>query len=414
MATRLTNNFNVWLSTYSTTVLRYTLDVCTFALALFRFPLAVILSLWLITTLFTSTVLHLVQPICVLPGISNLEICATKLAGASHGQGHSSAEWSPRWVDFVRLNTAEAATFEQLLDAGVGGSTLSLEIKKAEMASSDLLIALRFSEINSRDAIMESLGAFIRDARTTSRGLSKLSVKVLGAVDEYVPDNSTQYLTLMLRMVSYTNRIVAVNDYTLRTIQAERAAPGSVWPFWPQQPTVNQEVVVGLFAEAMGVLSSHVRRLILEAEVQLSNLDKLEEDLSVLHALAVREGLAIASAKNDILTELWTKFGGNRRLIRTYDENLALLRDLSTYRRRALLHVVRSLQILRTLSDEMEDLKERVSVPAMAGDKIPIEVHLKSISTGLERLRVSKLEAKERERGSVRSILRTPQGIDII
>ncbi|KAL0062496.1 hypothetical protein AAF712_010629 [Marasmius tenuissimus] len=347
-------------------------------------------------------------------GISNLEICATKLAGASHGQGHSSAEWSPRWVDFVRLNTAEAATFEQLLDAGVGGSTLSLEIKKAEMASSDLLIALRFSEINSRDAIMESLGAFIRDARTTSRGLSKLSVKVLGAVDEYVPDNSTQYLTLMLRMVSYTNRIVAVNDYTLRTIQAERAAPGSVWPFWPQQPTVNQEVVVGLFAEAMGVLSSHVRRLILEAEVQLSNLDKLEEDLSVLHALAVREGLAIASAKNDILTELWTKFGGNRRLIRTYDENLALLRDLSTYRRRALLHVVRSLQILRTLSDEMEDLKERVSVPAMAGDKIPIEVHLKSISTGLERLRVSKLEAKERERGSVRSILRTPQGIDII
>jgi len=66
----------------------------------------------------------------------------------------------------------------------VGGSGLSLEIKKAEMATSDLIALVRVSNnLRSRDMLAESLAQFVNDAKKTGRGLQKLSSKIGGAVD---------------------------------------------------------------------------------------------------------------------------------------------------------------------------------------------------------------------------------------
>jgi len=63
---------------------------------------------------------------------------------------------------------------------------MSLEIKKVEMATSDLVTRIRISDLKAKDTLAESLGEFLKDARKVGRGLQKLASKVGGAVDKCV------------------------------------------------------------------------------------------------------------------------------------------------------------------------------------------------------------------------------------
>jgi hypothetical protein len=204
-------------------------------------------------------------------------------------------------------------------------------------------------------------------------------------------------------------RILAVNDYALHAIEGaisnspSRFSLKAMIPFTARRPA--NEIVTQTFTEAMDVLSASMRRLVVEAEVSLTNLDKLEERLTMLHELVSREDSSLSSAKSELLSELWTKVGGNRRTLRGYDEHLVLLKNLGEYRKRALVHVVTALQTLQAMSEDMEDLRERVAAPELVGSSIPVEVHMKSIQSGLERLKQGRIKAQEREAEAVRRVL---------
>lgn len=208
--------------------------------------------------------------------------------------------------------------------------------------------------------------------------------------------------------INNVNRILAVNDYALHTIEEATSKDPSRFSLTALIPFSRQpanEVVTQTFTEAMDVLSASMRRLIVEAEVSLANLDKLEERLSTLHELVSREDSSLSSAKSELLSELWTKLGGNRRTLQGFDEHLVLLKNLGGYRKRALVHVVTALQTLQAMSEDMEDLRERVAAPEIVGSTIPVEVHMKSIKSGLERLKEGRIKAKEREEEAVQRVL---------
>ncbi|KAG6891362.1 hypothetical protein C0992_008073 [Termitomyces sp. T32_za158] len=202
---------------------------------------------------------------------------------------------------------------------------------------------------------------------------------------------------------------MAVNDYALHQIEAAHSKPPTIMsmygliPWSARKPTYD--VVTRTFSEAMGVLSSSLERLVLEAEINLANLEKLEERLSALHEMVSREDVVLSGAKSELLAELWTKLGGNKNKLRNYDSHLSLLKNLSSYRKKALVHVVAALQTLNALSSDMEDIRERVAAPDLVGSKIPIEVHMKSIKTGLERLKEGRVRAKKLEEDTVRRVL---------
>jgi hypothetical protein len=86
----------------------------------------------------------------------------------------------------------QSATFEQLLGQATGGLGLSLEIKKAEMATADLVTLVRASDLRSREVLANTLSTFVQDARNTGRGLQRLNAKIGGAVDKYVCAIHTQ------------------------------------------------------------------------------------------------------------------------------------------------------------------------------------------------------------------------------
>lgn len=166
--------------------------------------------------------------------------------------------------------------------------------------------------------------------------------------------------------------------------------------------------------ESMTTLSAVVENLILLAEVQLMNIDRLEEHLSMIRAVTVREDSVISSAKAELLGDIWTLLGGNRRMLKGYDNNLELLRGVGGVRMQAWAHITSALYLLRQLRDDMEVMEETLSRPSLIGSQISIEVHMKSIELGVERLRESKALARQKEGEDVNKIVTAGEGAKII
>lgn len=201
--------------------------------------------------------------------------------------------------------------------------------------------------------------------------------------------------------------IMAVNDYAIHAIEAAREKSPSglslLWPF--NSHSTTQGVVLKTFDEAMSVLSAQTERTILEAELNLGHLARLEQHLLTIQEIVSREDASLTVAQEDLLSDLWTKLGGNQRERRGFERHLALLKNVGAYRSRALAHVAAALQTLQAMSADMEELRERVAAPEIVGDRIPVEVHMKSIRAGIERLREGRSKAKEREATVLKSIL---------
>jgi hypothetical protein len=209
---------------------------------------------------------------------------------------------------------------------------------------------------------------------------------------------------------------MAVNDYALERIDAaQQIKPSRLYAAlvpWKSHKKFIDRVVAETFGEAMNVLATDMERLIIEAEANIIALDALEERLSTLHDITSREDLTLSSEKADLLADLWTILGFNRNEIQNFDQSLSLLKELKTYRQQALDRVVTALHTLQIMSADMEDMRESVARPAIAGSTIPVEVHIKSIQFGLERLREGRVRAKELDEAAIRRVL-SMNNIDI-
>lgn len=357
---------------------RYMGDILNTAFGLLRKPLGVLLFLWILGVLFVQlshTFRTVFSPVCYIPGISRSSFCQT-----SYGSN------AVKQADYTRLADIEASNLGHLMSESVDASGLSIDIKRAQMATSDLILLVRASNMSSRDALADALKDFVGDAKKASRGLQSLGAKISGAVDS----------------------IVAVNDHAMRAIEASQAEPSGliqVWPFATSKEQRAQEVALATFSTAMDMLASTVERIVLEAELELAHLERLEEHLVTIQEIVSREDASISSKEEELLASLWTRFGWNKKQLRTYERHLALLQNVSAYRSRALAHVTAALHTLGTLSADMEELRDRAAAPEIIGDRIPAAVHMESIRGGIERLKEGRQKAKEREELVMRNIL---------
>ena len=163
---------------------RYLLDTFRNAIYLLCWPISILLCLWFLSLIIpriSQMVQQLSQPLCILPGTSKFTMCKV-----SNDLNNNISTFVPQWADYPKLVEVQSKTFEHLLQRPVGGSAMSLELKKAEMATSDLITRIRISDLKAKNMLAESLGEFLRDARKMGRGLQKLASKVNGAVDRCV------------------------------------------------------------------------------------------------------------------------------------------------------------------------------------------------------------------------------------
>ena len=344
-------------------------------------------------------------PMCSMPAVSLL--CpAIAHGGPSHPP---NPERIPLWADFPSLLNVESKTLETLLDGTVEVPGLALEMKKAEMATSDLAVLVGVSKLSSRDFLADALREFVQDARKVSRGLMSFSSSVGSAVDKCV-----YLLSASLWPLTCDQSIIAVNDYSLRRIEVTNSQPSgfSIRCLWSSCPSATNQIVTRTFTEAMNTLSADMQSLVSEAEMSMSDLNKLEKHLKSLHEVVSREHPSVSTANHELLAQLYTISIGNHQP-KAMNEHLALLRGVGGYWDRALIHVVSAWQVLQTMAEDMEGLRERVAIPELVGDVIPIDMHMQSLRGGLERLKRRRRDAKQLEEQLVNQILGSVDEVEV-
>jgi len=370
--------------------INYAFDVVTHAVVLAKKPLSLVLILYVtyvIVLRSAETVIPAVlAPICQLPLVPRLiPICEDILLS-------SKSKPQPDFPNLMNLQSK----FESILVETAGTTTVALELKKSEMAIRDLTNLVRVSDLVSKDRLSILLDSFLGSAKTAGRELQRLGSRVGGTVDS----------------------ILAMDDYVLRLLEQTNNVPeigtiaamiGALVPFGPsasQRALAQRQEIQTLWFQATGALESNIARLITEAEASVVLLDRLEADLEVINQMLSREAHQMRDKTDELLAELWTRLGGNRRQLANFKSHRALLTNIRLYRNRALSYVTSTLVQLQQLSSDLEDLRERVSTPLSSpNSNIPLEVHISSIRKGIDRLAEGRTQAKAREDAYLRQLL---------
>ncbi|KAJ3554156.1 hypothetical protein NM688_g3253 [Phlebia brevispora] len=353
---------------------RYIVDVLRAAILLLRFPLALALAFWLLALLSASwmnAVHTFVSPICEVPVVGTM--CAFFVSGRSGPQAKSSPLPSPpKIADYPHLIDLQSRTLDKLLAEASAGSMLSADIRKAEMATTDLITLVKVSDLENREIIVETLQQIAQNSKKAGKALSALDSRVNRAVDS----------------------IYAVNDYALRRMADARQSSSISMLNWlalrPRGARDEQQVTNLTFEMVMSVLASEMGEVLIQCDASQSLLDNLEHNLIVLHEILSREFSSITKERSELLAALWTLLGGNKRQLVDMKGRMKVLKDLGNYRTEAKNHIGTSVQTVQALTEDMEDLRARVAAPAIVEDRVPVEVQLRSIQAGLERLSIGR------------------------
>ncbi|KAF9066541.1 hypothetical protein BDP27DRAFT_1365596 [Rhodocollybia butyracea] len=226
------------------------------------------------------------------------------------------------------------------------------------------------------------------------------------------------YNFFSLKVYGAVDLIIAVNKCTMNTLSSISSPSSSIfsWALTPfySRPSITCKVIREAFVDSMITLAGLVENLIILAEVEVMNIDRLEEHLSLLHVLTVQEDTAISSAKTELLRDIWTSFGGNRQMLKGYDKNLELLHGIGGVRRQAWAHVTLTLRLLKQLCGDMEVMQKTLSSPKLPGVPISIEAHIRSIKLGVERLKDSRAIARKKDEEDVSKKIFDCEGTKII
>lgn len=289
-------------------------------------------------------------------------------------------------AEFDKLIEAQSS-FEEVLSASAGGASLPLDMKRSEASIRDLKHVVQYSTLPSRNELVFEFSSFIETARQASSDLSKFNSRIGRAVDH----------------------ILSTNRWTLQVIDgvaAKDASRGRItgWVsdnlnvFAPFQPVaLSRDVLLDQYLRHTSAVEEQIMLLIQEAQALLNILDNLDGRLDVIAGIATRDGIKAQDNRDELFAYLWTKLGGNRSSVAKLNQQLELLKDVGAYRRLAWAHVTGTIVKLQAIRDNLEDLRERVAVPEIVGNKVPLEVHIDNINLGIQRLEAQRDHSRQIE-----------------
>ena len=168
-------------------------------------PLSLVLALWFLAIMLariSELVTKTLSPVCKFPFISRMTICVIEHVPVDK-QDIEIKE--PVRAAFPSMMDMQNKAFEQILDNPISDSGLSMEVNKAQLATSDLIVLVSSSQLVCKDLLAEALREFVNDARSAARDLQRLNAKVGGSIDRCVtkvPITSTEAVLTFSRTAS--------------------------------------------------------------------------------------------------------------------------------------------------------------------------------------------------------------------
>ncbi|KAG0640912.1 hypothetical protein HOY80DRAFT_883988 [Tuber brumale] len=395
-------------------LLRFLSEVVFTGLGWLKKPLIYIFYIYLFVVVLcyafqfaAQSLYRLLSPMCLLPGASLLNVPICDFASAGTGIGDDGNR-TPQ-TDFPKLINLQAS-FEDILESSSGGSSMALDLKNSEVAVRDLSMLVRASKLVNRNELSERLDDFVQTAKQTSRSLTRFGSRVNGVVDSLLAMDEFAIRSLENAQLSSTT----TDSPPSIASAVSRIVLAPLHVLVPRNQQKTESSILKAFLQASTTMDTSIQRLIIEAELVLRDLDDLENRLSTIQDMASREDSVIREKHQEVLAELWSFLGGNRRKLANFASHRSLLANVATYRSKALAHVSASLIRLQQMQSDLEDLRDRVAQPAMLRDaqgegetigEIPLEVHVESIRKGVERLNRGRERVKGKENDYVRKVL---------
>lgn len=337
-----------------------------------------------------SHVATALAPICLLPGSSYVfpSMCAS-----SRSEHHA---------DFEELIKVEGR-LEDILDASQDTTTLPATIKDSELAIRDLRTLVKHSRLPSRNQLDLEFENFILTASEASLDLSRYNSRIGATID----------------------KVIATNSWTMAVLQGleeKDAADGSVsrvlntftGAFMSPPPTLQQRIF-DHYVEHVGKNKETITSLIQQAQALLVVLTNLDERLDTIYSITINDDQSISKSQDELLSQLWTKLGGNAASVKSNAKSLNLLQNISAYRRKALIHVSTTLLKLQEIQAELENLREGVAAPEILGWRqgLPIAYHVDIIEKGVESLRRARGDHRRLEHEQLRARVNGASGADM-
>ncbi|MCJ1466627.1 hypothetical protein MMC07_005247 [Pseudocyphellaria aurata] len=384
------------VATFLKSVVNWIFEVTGGALGKLKTPLSYFLAVYLFIgllaffrNLLTSSIYSALSPICRIPGASLLSLPMCYSEASVQYQGDE-----PQSVQFDQLMNVQSK-FEAVLEQSAGGVSLPLDMKRSETSLRDLRQVVRYSDLHSKNELVLEFDGFVETARIASIDLQKFNSHVGRGVDN------------ILATARWTKRV-------LEGIELRDGSKGAIvsWfhdklltPFQPLK--VTEDTLLGQYVQYTRTVEQEINNLIDEAQVLLRVLQNLEDRLDVIHGITVRDDLHAQGSRAEVLSQLWTKMGGNRNDLGKFNSQLRLLGQVNTYRQSAIAHVSETMIKLQGMGAELEELRERVGGVELLGRSkgVPLSVHIENIELGVERLEECRNRAKGIENEELRKKL---------
>jgi hypothetical protein len=371
----------------------YFLSIIGLTLQLLKPVLSYVLLSLLLIALFTreanfltTSIYSVLSPICLIPGSSylNLPFCGLLLPQQT-GQ-----------AEFKELMKVQSV-FEDVLHSSIDGASLPLDMKRSEASIRDLKHVVRFSTLPSRNELGVEFQGFVDTARQASSDLTRFNSRIGRAVDQILNINrwTIQILDGISNKEASTGAVPRIIS-AINPFSSFRAAPRTV-----------HEILFEQYLRHTKAIEEQISSLIMEAQALLGVLDNLDIRLDVIAGIATRDGIVAKGNRDELFEYLWTKLGGNRASVAKLNEQLRLLREVTTYRKTAWKHVSATVLKLQEIAVGLEDLRERVAEPEIVGirEEVPLSFHLENIRMGVERLEGVRGETRRMEGENYRRIL---------
>ncbi|KAK3834370.1 MAG: hypothetical protein JOS17DRAFT_41734 [Linnemannia elongata] len=245
-----------------------------------------------------------------------------------------------------------------------GRLPLPLVLKRAELAVVDLKVLVGHSSLPepTRSSLVRQLESFHNQAKVTSRKLQFLQARANGCVDGLVIRNV--YLTVELDRLEGQRERLLGDGGEGGDGSSKGGVWGRVWDYFAGthdlEVASSEKKLQQLYQGTMEDASTHVRDLILQVQDVLQSLDVMDQTLSNIHELTIKERKQQKEAQGEVLSQLWTQFGGHRLKREMYNENLHLLQDMDSERKATVGQIQSALWKLTDFEAEIGVLRERI------------------------------------------------------
>ncbi|KAF9574248.1 hypothetical protein EC968_007172 [Mortierella alpina] len=249
-----------------------------------------------------------------------------------------------------------------------GGKPLPLLLKQAELATVDLKVLVSHSRLpkERKKLLTEQLEKFHLGAKATGRQMQFLQVEanaymdvlriknvyLIAALDRL--EQQQQQRTMTMKDEGVSGGGGRVENEGLGVIGRIAVLWDRVWDFftgsYELQTVASEQKLQSLYQTTMEEARTHIRDLIVQAQDLLQSI----------HEITTQERRAQKTAHGEVLSQLWSKLGGNRLQRGLFEENLGLLQDIGVQRQLTVGQIQTALLKLTDFEAEIGVLRERV------------------------------------------------------